>query len=164
MDLRCDIAVRKHNTKIDPSSIQDDYQVVRAATVMKAEDRKEFKVESFTQWIEGNNDWVREVRETSLIENPVKHVNSPYMCKRIDVTARYKRVEFVLGNSLFAIEGDKYETVFQSLGGYRDLSLVRVNMETLAPTLWIDANVIDCWVALLNFEGISSLLDVLYVF
>ncbi|GJU18007.1 hypothetical protein Tco_1145973 [Tanacetum coccineum] len=108
----------------------DDYQVVRAATVMKAEDRKEFEVESFTQWIEGNIDWVGEVRETSLIEKPVKPVNSPYMCKRIDVTARCKRVEFVLGNSLFAMEGDKYETVFQSLGGYRDLSSVRVNMET----------------------------------
>ncbi|GKD56462.1 ulp1 protease family, C-terminal catalytic domain-containing protein, partial [Tanacetum coccineum] len=130
----------------------DDYQVVRAATVMKAEDRKEFEVESFTQWIEGNIDWVGEVRETSLIEKPVKPVNSPYMCRRIDVTARCKRVEFVLGNSLFAMDGDKYETVFQSLGGYHDLSSVRVNMETLAPTLLIDANVIDCWVALLNFE------------
>ncbi|GKB05036.1 ulp1 protease family, C-terminal catalytic domain-containing protein [Tanacetum coccineum] len=86
---------------------------------------------------------------------PVKPVNSPYMCRRIDVTARCKRVEFVLGNSLFAMEGDKYETVFQSLGGYRDLSSVRVNMETLAPTLWIDANVIDCWVALLNFEELA---------
>ncbi|GJY05641.1 peptidase C48, SUMO/sentrin/Ubl1 [Tanacetum coccineum] len=136
-------------------SAGDDYQVVRAATVMKAEDRKEFKVESFTQWIEGNIDWVEEVRETSLIEKPVKPVNSPYMCRRIDVTARCKRVEFVLGNSLFAMEGDKYETVFQSLGGYHDLSSVRVNMETLAPTLLIDANVIDCWVALLNFEELA---------
>ncbi|GJT06690.1 ulp1 protease family, C-terminal catalytic domain-containing protein [Tanacetum coccineum] len=103
----------------------------------------------------GNIDWVGEVRETSLIEKPVKPVNSPYMCRRIDVTARCKRVEFVLGNSLFAMEGDKYETVFQSLGGYRELSSVRVNMETLAPTLWIDANVIDCWVALLNFEELA---------
>nr|GFB82943.1 hypothetical protein [Tanacetum cinerariifolium] len=65
------------------------------------------------------------------------------------------RIEFVLGNSLFAMEGDKYETVFKSLGGYRELSLVRVNMETLAPILCIDANVIDCWVALLNFEELS---------
>nr|GFB56931.1 hypothetical protein [Tanacetum cinerariifolium] len=73
----------------------------------------------------------------------------------IDVTARYKRIEFVLGNSLFAMEGDKYETVFQSLGGYRELSSVHVNMETLAPTLWIDANVIDCWVTLLNFEELA---------
>ncbi|GKA77552.1 hypothetical protein Tco_0784013, partial [Tanacetum coccineum] len=40
---------------------------------------------------------------------PVKPVNSPYMCRRIDVTARCKRVEFVLGNSLFAMEGDKME-------------------------------------------------------
>ncbi|GKE10466.1 hypothetical protein Tco_1414017, partial [Tanacetum coccineum] len=133
----------------------DDYQVVRAATIMKAEDRKEFEVESFTQWIEGNIDWVGEVRETSLIEKPVKPVYSPYMCRRIDVTARCKRVEFVLGNSLFAMDGDKYETVFQSLGGYHDLSSVRVNMETLAPTLLIDANVIDCWVALLNFEELA---------
>ncbi|GJZ53407.1 hypothetical protein Tco_0608292, partial [Tanacetum coccineum] len=119
----------------------DDYQVVRAATIMKAEDRKEFEVESFTQWIEGNIDWVGEVRETSLIEKPVKPVYSPYMCRRIDVTARCKRVEFVLGNSLFAMDGDKYETVFQSLGGYHDLSSVRVNMETLAPTLF-DANIV----------------------
>nr|GEY49356.1 hypothetical protein [Tanacetum cinerariifolium] len=28
---------------------------------------------------------------------PVKTVNTPYMCRRIDVTARYKRIEFVLG-------------------------------------------------------------------
>nr|GFB89165.1 hypothetical protein [Tanacetum cinerariifolium] len=38
----------------------DDYQVVPAATVMKAEDREEFEVETFTQWIEGNIDWVGE--------------------------------------------------------------------------------------------------------
>ncbi|GKA69742.1 hypothetical protein Tco_0775806, partial [Tanacetum coccineum] len=133
----------------------DDYQVVRAATIMKAEDRKEFEVESFTQWIEGNIDWVGEVRETSLIEKPVKPVNSPYMCRRIDVTARCKRVEFVLIACLQWKGINSNETVFQSLGGHRDLSSVRVNMETLAPTLWIDANVIDCWVALLNFEELA---------
>nr|GFA08895.1 hypothetical protein [Tanacetum cinerariifolium] len=50
---------------------------------------------------------------------------------------------------------DMNETVFKSLGGYRELSSVRVNMETLAPTLCVDANVIDCWVALLNFEELA---------
>nr|GEZ82531.1 hypothetical protein [Tanacetum cinerariifolium] len=149
----------------------DDYQVVPAATVMKAEDRKEFKVKTFTQWIEGNIDWVGEdelhdwprvVEPVNMVQHstpkrvfslpskgyvkPVKTVNTPYMCRRIDVTARCKRIEFVLGNSLFAMEGDKY---------YRELSFVRVNMETLAPTLCIDANVIDCWVALLNFEELA---------
>nr|GEV23230.1 hypothetical protein [Tanacetum cinerariifolium] len=43
------------------------------------------------------------------------------------------------------------ETVFQTLSGH-DLSSVRLNMETLSPRLWIDANVIDCWAAILNHE------------
>nr|GEV05067.1 hypothetical protein [Tanacetum cinerariifolium] len=118
--------------------VGDDYQVVCAATVMKAEDRKEFEVETFTQWIEGNIDWVgkdelhawsRVVEPVNMVQpstpkrvfslpskkyvKPVKPVNSPYMCTRIDVTAPCKRIEFMLGNSLFAMEGDKYETVFQ---------------------------------------------------
>nr|GEY08165.1 ubiquitin-specific protease 13 [Tanacetum cinerariifolium] len=110
----------------------DDYQVVPAATVMKAEDREEFEVETFTKWIEGNIDWVGEdeihawpqvVEPVNMVQpstpkrvfsspskeyvKPVKPVNSPYMCRRIDVIARCKRIEFVLGNSLFAMEGDK---------------------------------------------------------
>nr|GEU72387.1 ulp1 protease family, C-terminal catalytic domain-containing protein [Tanacetum cinerariifolium] len=131
-----------------------DYHVVPAA-VMKVKGHE-------------LHDWPRVVEPVNMVQpstpkrvfsspnkeyvKPVKTINTPYMCRRIDVTARCKRIECVLGNSLFPMEGDKYETVFQSLGGYRELSLVRVNMETLAPTLCIDANVIDCWVALLNFE------------
>ncbi|GJY14336.1 ulp1 protease family, C-terminal catalytic domain-containing protein [Tanacetum coccineum] len=33
-----------------------------------------------------------------------------------------------------------------------ELSSVRLNMETLAPRLWIYANVIDCWLSILNHE------------
>nr|GFC69663.1 hypothetical protein [Tanacetum cinerariifolium]GFC69762.1 hypothetical protein [Tanacetum cinerariifolium] len=50
---------------------------------------------------------VKEVAENKGYVKPVKTVNTPYMCRRIDVTARCKRIEFVLGNSLFAMEGDK---------------------------------------------------------
>ncbi|GJR30771.1 ulp1 protease family, C-terminal catalytic domain-containing protein [Tanacetum coccineum] len=77
------------------------------------------------------------------------------MNKRTKVTSLIKRLEFVLGNSLFAMQGDKYETVFQTRSGH-DLSSVRLNMETLAPRLWIDANVIDCWVAILNHEELTK--------
>ncbi|GJU64964.1 ulp1 protease family, C-terminal catalytic domain-containing protein [Tanacetum coccineum] len=85
------------------------------------------------------------------IVKPPSYLNSPYMNKRTKVIPLIKRLEFVLGNSLFAMQGNKYETVFQTRFGH-DLSSVRVNMETLAPRLWIDANVIDCWVAILNHE------------
>ncbi|GJU16369.1 ulp1 protease family, C-terminal catalytic domain-containing protein [Tanacetum coccineum] len=60
-------------------------------------------------------------------------------------------LEFVFGNSLFAMQGDKFETIFQTRSGH-ELSSVRLNMETLAPRLWIDLNVVDCWVAILNHE------------
>nr|GFA59782.1 ELM2 domain-containing protein [Tanacetum cinerariifolium] len=43
------------------------------------------------------------------------------------------------------------ETVFQACSGH-DVSSVRMNMETLAQRLGIYANVIDCWVAILNHE------------
>ncbi|GJX07139.1 ulp1 protease family, C-terminal catalytic domain-containing protein [Tanacetum coccineum] len=85
------------------------------------------------------------------IVKPPSYLNSPYMNKRTKVIPLIKRLEFVLGNSLFAMQGDKYETVFQASSGH-DVSSVRVNMETLAPRLWIDSNVIDCWVAILNHE------------
>ncbi|GKF24275.1 hypothetical protein Tco_0076597, partial [Tanacetum coccineum] len=86
-----------------------------------------------------------------MIIKPPTYLTYPCMNKRTQVTSLIKRLEFVLGNSLFAMQGDKYETVFQASSGY-DVSSVGVNMETLAPRLWIDSNVIDCWVAILNHE------------
>nr|GEX88626.1 hypothetical protein [Tanacetum cinerariifolium] len=152
----------------------DDYQVVRTATIMKDEDREEFEDELHAwPWVVEPVNMVQPSTPKRVFFSPskeyvklVKPVNSPYMCRRIDVTARCKRIEFVLGNSLFAMEGDKYETVFQSLGGYRELSSVHVNMETLAPTLWIDANVIDCIIkgTLTEEEQWKSFYDEIKVF
>nr|GEV87639.1 hypothetical protein [Tanacetum cinerariifolium] len=124
--------------------------------------------ETFTQWIEkiwiGLEDllvWPRAVQLISVVYHqtpqrvvtrsspnkrivkPPTYLTSPYMNKRTKVTFLIKRLEFVLGNSLFAMQGDKYEIVFQTHSGHE--SSVRLKMETLAPRLWIDANVIDCW-------------------
>nr|GFC84438.1 cytochrome P450 [Tanacetum cinerariifolium] len=62
----------------------DDYQGVHAATVMKAEDRKEFKVETFTQWIEGNIDWVGEdeLHDWPLVVEPI-NTAQPSTPKRV---------------------------------------------------------------------------------
>nr|GEW24657.1 hypothetical protein [Tanacetum cinerariifolium] len=89
------------------------------------------------------------------IVKPPTYLTSSYINKRKKVTFLIKRFEFVLGNSLFAMQDDKYETVFQTRSGH-DLSSVHLNMETLAPRLWIEANVIDCWVAILNHEELVS--------
>ncbi|GJY32475.1 ulp1 protease family, C-terminal catalytic domain-containing protein [Tanacetum coccineum] len=119
---------------------------------------------TFTQWIEKNIDWIgednlfvwpraiqpitavfppqRAVTRSSpkkSIVKPPSYLNSPYMNKRTKLIPLINRLEFVLGNSLFSMQGDKYEIVFQTRFG-PDVSSVRVNMETLAPRLWIDAN------------------------
>ncbi|GKC52786.1 hypothetical protein Tco_1075531 [Tanacetum coccineum] len=83
--------------------------------------------------------------------NPSSYVTSPYMNKKTKVIPLITTLEFVFGNSLFAMQGDKFETIFQTRSGH-ELSSVRLNMETLAPRLWIDLNVVDCWVAILNHE------------
>nr|GEZ55638.1 hypothetical protein [Tanacetum cinerariifolium] len=64
--------------------VGDDYQVVLAATVMKAEDRKEFEVETFTQWIEVNIDWVGEdeLHAWPRVVDPVNMVQ-PLTPKRV---------------------------------------------------------------------------------
>ncbi|GJW92953.1 hypothetical protein Tco_0172625 [Tanacetum coccineum] len=82
------------------------------------------------------------------ISKPSAYLSSPYMNNKMVVIAQVKRLEFVLGivclrcraillsgNSLFP-----WESVFQTSTG-PDVSSIRLNMETLAPTLWIDANV-----------------------
>nr|GEX35289.1 hypothetical protein [Tanacetum cinerariifolium] len=54
-------------------------------------------------------------------------------------------------DDLFVWPAKVQETVFQTRTR-PDVSSIRLNMETLKPRLWIDANVVDCWVAILNHE------------
>ncbi|GKD63339.1 ulp1 protease family, C-terminal catalytic domain-containing protein [Tanacetum coccineum] len=53
---------------------------------------------------------------------------------------------------LFAMQGDKIKNVFEGHFGKFIVYGVRLNLETLAPGLWLDANVIDCWGTILNHE------------
>ncbi|GJX02312.1 hypothetical protein Tco_0186225 [Tanacetum coccineum] len=74
------------------------------------------------------------------IVKPSSYLLSSYMNKKTKVVPKITRLEFTIGNSLFAMQGDKI------------VYGIRLNMETLTPSLWIDANVIDCWGAILNHE------------
>nr|GEV75045.1 ulp1 protease family, C-terminal catalytic domain-containing protein [Tanacetum cinerariifolium] len=46
----------------------------------------------------------------------------------------------------------KSETVFETTFGEEKIIGIRLNMKTLSPGLWIDANVVDCWGDILNYE------------
>nr|GEV85559.1 ulp1 protease family, C-terminal catalytic domain-containing protein [Tanacetum cinerariifolium] len=83
---------------------------------------------------------------------PSSYLLSPYMNKKTKVVPKITRLEFILRNSLFAMQGDKIENIFKAHSGKFSVFGIRLNLETLAPGLWIDANVIDCWGAILNHE------------
>ncbi|PWA64591.1 hypothetical protein CTI12_AA343320 [Artemisia annua] len=96
-------------------------------------------------------------RASNVSPSPVKHLVkpssyllSPYMNKKTRVELKMTRLEWRLGNSIFAMRGEKLERVFETR--YGELYSVRLIMETLAPGLEVDANVIDCLGAILNQE------------
>ncbi|GKB17252.1 ulp1 protease family, C-terminal catalytic domain-containing protein [Tanacetum coccineum] len=74
----------------------------------------------------------------------------PVTPKRL--ATRVSKLEFIVGNSLSAMRGDKIEHVFETSVGLEKVFGIRLNMETLAPGLWIDANMVDCWGEVLNYE------------
>ncbi|GKA37489.1 ulp1 protease family, C-terminal catalytic domain-containing protein [Tanacetum coccineum] len=84
------------------------------------------------------------------VVKPSSYVLSPYMNKKTNVVPKITKMEFIVGNSLFAMQGDKLVTSshFEKFILYG----IRLNLETLSPGLWLDANVIDCWGAILNYE------------
>ncbi|PWA41699.1 hypothetical protein CTI12_AA551450 [Artemisia annua] len=81
---------------------------------------------------------------------PSSYLLSPYMNKKTRVELKMTRPEWMLGNSIFAMRGEKLERVFETRSG--ELYSVRLIMETLAPGLEVDANVIDCLGAIMNHE------------
>ncbi|GKE45190.1 hypothetical protein Tco_1472474, partial [Tanacetum coccineum] len=83
---------------------------------------------------------------------PSSYLLSPYMNKKIKVLPKINRSEFMIGTSLFAMQRDKIETVFETTSGEEKVFGIRLNMETLSPGLCIDANVVDCWAEILNYE------------
>ncbi|GKB28730.1 peptidase C48, SUMO/sentrin/Ubl1 [Tanacetum coccineum] len=93
----------------------------------------------------GNND-------EGLNDEDTLALSSPYMNKKTKVVPKITRLEFNIGNGLFTMQGDKIENVFETHSGGFGVYGIRLNLETLAPGLWIDANVIDCWGAILNHE------------
>ncbi|GKD21087.1 hypothetical protein Tco_1222790, partial [Tanacetum coccineum] len=83
---------------------------------------------------------------------PSSYLLSPYMNKKTKVLPKINRSEFMIGASLFAMQRDKIETVFETTSGEEKVLGIRLNMETLSPGLCIDANVVDCWAEILNYE------------
>nr|GEW60779.1 hypothetical protein [Tanacetum cinerariifolium] len=77
------------------------------------------------------------------------------MNKKTNVVPKITRLEFIVGNNMFVMQGDKIENIFEAHFGKFTVYGVRLNFETLSSGLWLDANVVVCWGAVLNHEESS---------
>ncbi|PWA90327.1 ulp1 protease family, C-terminal catalytic domain-containing protein [Artemisia annua] len=87
-----------------------------------------------TQSTEENKEVEEEITE-KRVRKPSRFLVSPYMNKKTDVRKATHPDEMMVTDELFSIMGDPID-----------------NMQTLAPTLKIEANVIDSFAAVLNYE------------
>nr|GEV16222.1 hypothetical protein [Tanacetum cinerariifolium] len=108
---------------------------------------------------------------------PSSYLLSPYMNKKTNVVPKITRLKFILGSSLFAMQGDNMVIQSKSREIHSESHMIyseshvihfethvihfeshvihfesHLNLETLTPGLWLDANVIDCWGTVLNHE------------
>ncbi|GJU24406.1 vacuolar-sorting receptor 1-like protein [Tanacetum coccineum] len=86
--------------------------------------------------VEGNQDEECEIGDKMVIQSKSHEIHS----------------EFHMIHSESHVIHSEYQNVFEAHFGKFIVFEVRLNLETLAPGLWLDANVIDYWGAVLNHE------------
>ncbi|GJT74426.1 hypothetical protein Tco_1041151 [Tanacetum coccineum] len=155
---------------------------IQEGTVVEGNPAEECEImstpESYTQWLETNANLVGEIVDAITDEylygdlfgdNTVrKEVSNqgPPTPDRLPNRASHASVS--LGKRIFESHVIQFEShviqkenhmrfkteshVIQTHSGKFSVFGIRLNLETLAPGLWIDANVIDCWGAILNYE------------
>ncbi|GKA01167.1 hypothetical protein Tco_0673832 [Tanacetum coccineum] len=102
--------------------------------------------ENYTQWLDKNADLVGEVIDSITAE--VIQSKSHEIHSESHVIYSESRV---IHSESHVIHFEPHN-VFEAHFGKFIVYGVRLNLETLAPGLWLDANVIDCWGTVLNHE------------
>ncbi|GJY15644.1 hypothetical protein Tco_0386066 [Tanacetum coccineum] len=86
-------------------------------------------------------------------KNPSRFLVSSYMNKKTAIKAPTESDEVMLTDYLFSMQGDPFDFVFETKWG---AVTIRDNMQTLAPQLKVEANVIDNFTAMLNYEEMMN--------
>ncbi|PWA40472.1 hypothetical protein CTI12_AA560510 [Artemisia annua] len=92
---------------------------------------------------------VEEENNEKRVRKPSRYLVSPYMNKKTDVREATYPDELMVTDELFSMMGDPMEFVFETDSG---AVTIRDNMQTLARTLKIEANVIDSFAVVLYYE------------
>ncbi|GKC46760.1 ulp1 protease family, C-terminal catalytic domain-containing protein [Tanacetum coccineum] len=95
-----------------------------------------------------------EERAAKRAKKPSRFIVSPYINKKTATKGKAVQDEMMICNYLFSMEGSELDFIFETKEGN---ATIRDYMQTLAPTLKIESNVIDTYCLVLNHEqGMNS--------
>ncbi|GKE26182.1 hypothetical protein Tco_1441566, partial [Tanacetum coccineum] len=87
-------------------------------------------------------------------KKPSRFIVSPYINKKTATKGNAVHDEMMICSYLFSMEGSEFDFIFETKEGN---ATIRDYMQTLAPTLKIESNVIDTYCLVLNHEqGVNS--------
>ncbi|GJT78790.1 ulp1 protease family, C-terminal catalytic domain-containing protein [Tanacetum coccineum] len=95
-----------------------------------------------------------EERAAKRVKKPSRFIVSPYINKKTATKGNAVQDEMMICSYLFSMEGSELDFIFETKEGN---ATIRDYMQTLAPTLKIESNVIDTYCLVLNHEqGVNN--------
>ncbi|GJV39750.1 ulp1 protease family, C-terminal catalytic domain-containing protein [Tanacetum coccineum] len=126
---------------------------IKKKKTAKRKSTKEMTPPSFSLGISPDTNKVEE-RAAKRAKKPSRFIVSPYINKKTATKGNAVHDEMMICSYLFSMEGSEFDFIFETKEGN---ATIRDYMQTLAPTLKIESNVIDTYCLVLNHEqGVNS--------
>ncbi|GJV08923.1 hypothetical protein Tco_1346579 [Tanacetum coccineum] len=121
---------------------------IKKKKTAKRKSTKEMTPPSFSLGISPDTNKVEE-RAAKRAKKPSRFIVSPYINKKTATKGNAVHDEMMICSYLFSMEGSEFDFIFETKEGN---ATIRDYMQTLAPTLKIESNVIDTYCLVLNHE------------
>ncbi|GJT27854.1 ulp1 protease family, C-terminal catalytic domain-containing protein [Tanacetum coccineum] len=145
------------NTRFNDSQCEElknqEKEEIKKKKTAKRKSTKEMTPPSFSLGLSPDTNKVEE-RAAKRAKKPSRFIVSPYINKKTATKGNAVHDEMMICSYLFSMEGSEFDFIFETKEGN---ATIRDYMQTLAPTLKIESNVIDTYCLVLNHEqGVNS--------
>ncbi|GJT40684.1 hypothetical protein Tco_0940549 [Tanacetum coccineum] len=126
---------------------------IKKKKTTKRKSAKEMTPPSFSLGLSPDTNKVKEMA-AKRANKPSRFIVSPYINKKTATKGNTVHDEMMICSYLFSMEGSEFDFIFETKEGN---ATIRDYMQTLAPTLKIESNVIDTYYLVLNHEqGVNN--------
>ncbi|GJR63134.1 hypothetical protein Tco_1505296 [Tanacetum coccineum] len=137
----------------DKEKLSQAKEEIKKKKTAKSKTVIEMNPPSFSLGLSSDTNKVEE-RAAKSTKKPSRFIVSPYINKKTATKGKAVQDEMMITNYLFLMKGNEFDFIFETKEGN---ATIRDYMQTLAPTLKIESNVINTYYLVLNHEqGMNS--------